>query len=128
MFDLDGTLVQSEKLKALSYAIAAQRLRQLSDPDPKAIEAYREIVGASRDVASSHIMDALELEALLRPVMDQHGVTQPVEVLTAMRKEIRRYGIRPPGPQGQPVASHGGPFAYGQRGRLPHRPGDHVLP
>ena len=88
MFDLDGTLVQSEKLKALSYAIAAQRLRQLSDPDPRAIEAYREIVGASRDVASSHIMDALELEALLRPLMDQHGVTQPVEVLTAMRKEI----------------------------------------
>ena len=88
MFDLDGTLVQSEKLKALSYAIAAQRLRQLSDPDPQAIEAYREIVGASRDVASSHIMDALELEALLRPLMDQHGVTQPVEVLTAMRKEI----------------------------------------
>jgi phosphoglycolate phosphatase-like HAD superfamily hydrolase len=26
MFDLDGTLVQSEKLKAASYAIAAQRL------------------------------------------------------------------------------------------------------
>ena len=25
MFDLDGTLVQSEKLKALSYAMAAQR-------------------------------------------------------------------------------------------------------
>jgi beta-phosphoglucomutase-like phosphatase (HAD superfamily) len=27
MFDLDGTLVQSEKLKAMSYAIATQRLR-----------------------------------------------------------------------------------------------------
>ena len=88
MFDLDGTLVQSEKLKALSYAIAAQRLRQLSEPDPRAIEAYREIVGASRDVASRHIMDTLELETLLRPLMDQHGVTQPVEVLSAMRKEI----------------------------------------
>ena len=88
MFDLDGTLVQSEKLKALSYAIAAQRLQQLSDPDPRAVEAYREIVGASRDVASRHIMDTLELETLLRPLIDQHGVTQPVEVLSAMRKEI----------------------------------------
>ncbi len=29
IFELDGTLVQSEKLKALSYAIAAQRLRGL---------------------------------------------------------------------------------------------------
>ena len=52
MFDLDGTLVQSEKLKARSYAIAVQRLRQLPVPDDRAIEAYREIVGAARDVAS----------------------------------------------------------------------------
>ena len=88
MFDLDGTLVQSEKLKALSYAIATQRLRQLSDPDPRAIEAYREIVGASRDVASRHIMDTLDLESLLQPLIVEHGVTQPVEVLSAMRKEI----------------------------------------
>lgn len=88
MFDLDGTLVQSEKLKALSYATAAQNLQQLSDPDPRAIEAYREIVGASRDVASRHIMDSLDLETLLRPFMDQHGVAEPMEVLSAMRKEI----------------------------------------
>ena len=88
MFDLDGTLVQSEKLKALSYAIASQRLRQLSDPDPRAIEAYREIVGAARDVASRHVMDTLELEAVLRPLMEEHRVTQPVEVLTAMRTAI----------------------------------------
>ena len=27
IFDLDGTLVQSEKLKAMSYAIAVQWLR-----------------------------------------------------------------------------------------------------
>ncbi len=26
MFDLDGTLLQSEKLKSLSYAIAVQRM------------------------------------------------------------------------------------------------------
>ncbi len=63
MFDLDGTLVQSEKLKSLSYAIAVQRLRGLSEPDPRAIEAYREIVGAARDVASRHIMESLGLES-----------------------------------------------------------------
>ena len=47
IFDLDGTLVQSEKLKALSYAIAVQRLRGLAEPEPRAVEAYKEIVGAS---------------------------------------------------------------------------------
>ena len=39
IFDLDGTLVQSEKLKALSYAMAVQRLRGLSEPDQRAVEA-----------------------------------------------------------------------------------------
>ena len=36
-FDLDGTLVQTEKLKALSYAMAVQSLRGLAEPDPRAI-------------------------------------------------------------------------------------------
>ena len=88
MFDLDGTLVQSERLKALSYAMAAQRLRGLSEPDPRAIEAYREIVGAARDVASRHILDSLKLEPDVRPLMSRYGVTEPWEVLTAMRTEI----------------------------------------
>ena len=88
MFDLDGTLVQSEKLKARSYAIATQRLRHLPEPDDRAIEAYREIVGAARDVASRHIMDSLELEADLQPLTAEYGVSEPWEVLAAMRKAI----------------------------------------
>ena len=88
MFDLDGTLVQSEKLKALSYAMAAQRLRRLPEPDERAIEAYREIVGASRDVASRRVMESLKLEPELQPLTAQFGVSEPWEVLSAMRKEI----------------------------------------
>ena len=88
MFDLDGTLVQTEKLKALSYAIAAQRLLAIPEPDNRAIEAYREIVGAARDVASRHIMDSLELEPELSPLTNDYGVSEPWEVLTAMRTEI----------------------------------------
>ena len=88
MFDLDGTLIQSEKLKALSYAIAVQHLHGSTEPDPRAIEAYREIVGAARDVASRHIMESLALESDLRPLMVQHGASEPWEVLSALRKEI----------------------------------------
>ena len=88
MFDLDGTLVQTEKLKALSYAIAVQRLLGLAEPDPRAIEAYREIVGATRDAASTNVMDSLALEDYLRPLMAQYGVSEPRDVLTAMRKAI----------------------------------------
>ncbi len=88
MFDLDGTLVQSEKLKAQSYAIAAQRLLGLPEPDLRAVEAYRERVGAARDVASRHIMETLGLESDLRSLLTEFGVSEAWEVLTAMRKEI----------------------------------------
>ncbi|MCH8191415.1 MAG: HAD family hydrolase [Chloroflexi bacterium] len=88
LFDLDGTLVQTEKLKAQSYAVAVQRIRGLPEPDDRAIEAYREIVGASRDVASRHVMNRLDLEADLRPLVAERGVSEPWEALAAMRKEI----------------------------------------
>ena len=57
IFDLGGTLVQSEKLKAQSYAIAVQRMRNLPEPEPLAIEAYREIVGAAREAATRHVIE-----------------------------------------------------------------------
>ena len=88
LFDLDGTLVQSERLKARSYAIAAQRLGGLDEPDERAVEAYREIVGSERNVSSRHIMEALGLEPLLRPLMADHGDAEPEAVLTRMRLEI----------------------------------------
>ena len=97
IFDLDGTLVQSEKLKALSYAMAAQRLRGLSEPDQRAIEAYREIVGSTREVASRHMTESLGLESDLGTLMVQHGASKPWEVLTAMRTEI--YGDMVADPQ-----------------------------
>jgi len=88
IFDLDGTLVQSEKLKALSYAIAVQNLRGLSEPEPRAIEAYREIVGAAREAATRHIVDSLGLDSDLRPLIDHYAAKEPWEVLAAMRIEI----------------------------------------
>ena len=88
IFDLDGTLVESEKLKAQSYAIAVQRMRVLPEPENRAIEAYRDIVGASRQVASRHVMDSLNLESELQPLVAEYGVTEAWEVLSSMRKEI----------------------------------------
>jgi len=88
IFDLDGTLVQSEKLKALAYAMAVQRIRELPEPDQTAVEAYREIVGADRNVASRHIMEKLGLWNELEPLMSRYGAAEPWEVLTAMRREI----------------------------------------
>ena len=47
VFDLDGTLVETEELKALSYARAAAELR----PDlneGEVTEAFKDLVGLSR--------------------------------------------------------------------------------
>ena len=88
VFDLDGVVVQSEKLKAQAYAIAVQRLRGLPKPDPRAIEAYRTTVGASREVATQFVIDQLDLEPDLRALMAQYKASEPWQVLTAMRTAI----------------------------------------
>lgn len=88
IFDLDGVLVQTEKIKALSYGIAAQRLLNLPRPDKRAIEAYREIVGAARKIATSHVMKKVGLETKLRPLMAGYGVSEPWQVLSTIRVSI----------------------------------------
>ena len=96
IFDLDGTLVQSEKLKAQSYAIAVQRMRGMPEPEQRAIEAYREIVGSAREAATRHVIEKLELESELRPLMAQHGANVPWEVLSVMRTEIYNNMVEDP--------------------------------
>ncbi|MFC2013546.1 HAD family hydrolase [Chloroflexota bacterium] len=81
LFDLDGTLVQTEKLKSLSYAIAVQLVRGSFEPDHRTIEAYKEIIGAPQDSAAQHIMEKLNLEEELRPLMKEYDVNTPAQVL-----------------------------------------------
>jgi len=45
-------------------------------------------VGASRDGASRHLMDRLELGPDLQPLLAEYGVSEAWEVLSGMRKEI----------------------------------------
>ena len=47
VFDLDGTLVETEELKALSYARAATELRPALRED-EVVEAFKDLVGLSR--------------------------------------------------------------------------------
>ncbi len=88
IFDMDGVLVQNEKLKALSVAVAVQRLRGLPEPDPEGIEAYRDSVGASREVVSRHVVDKLGLDKDLRPLLAEYGVSETWEVLGLLRRKI----------------------------------------
>lgn len=88
IFDVDGTLVQTEKLKARAYSIAVQNLLGLDRPDERAIDAYREVVGSGRDAVSRHVMETLGIQEYLLPLMKKYGVEKPEEVLTEMRLSI----------------------------------------
>lgn len=88
VFDLDGTLAETERLKALSYAAAARELRP-DLTDEQVVDAFREFVGQTRDDMARNLTARLGLDEAARPRMAEFGVSQPWQVLSAMR--VRRY-------------------------------------
>ncbi len=61
IFDLDGTLVQTEKLKALSYARAAVELCPHSLSEEEVIEAFKTVVGRSRSEVANYLVERFDL-------------------------------------------------------------------
>ena len=56
IFDLDGTLVQSEHLKAQSYAVAVAELSQGNIGDQEVVDAYREVAGSTRQEVAQFLL------------------------------------------------------------------------
>jgi beta-phosphoglucomutase-like phosphatase (HAD superfamily) len=88
IFDLDGVLVQTEKLKARAYDLAVQEILGTEAPDQRAGQAYAEVIGASRETTSRYVMEKLGLEKPLRAIMGQYGVSTPWDALTVVRYRI----------------------------------------
>ncbi len=61
IFDLDGTLVETELLKAKAYAAVSGDLLGMDGPDERAIDVYRGIVGATDETAARAMVDGLGL-------------------------------------------------------------------
>ena len=61
IFDLDGTLVQTEKLKALSYARAAVELCPRSLSEEEVVEAFKTVVGRSRREVAKYLVERFDL-------------------------------------------------------------------
>jgi HAD superfamily hydrolase (TIGR01509 family) len=87
VFDLDGTLVETEKLKALSYARAATELRpHLDEHEVEAV--FADFVGLSRQEVAVGIMRRLGLEDAAQARMEEFGVEKPWRAYARARLRV----------------------------------------
>ena len=88
IFDLDGTLVQTETLKAESYAKAAIALRPNSLEEGDVIEAFKEVVGFSRSEVAKTLLERFSLEEAAKRKMRAFNVPTPWQAFVQIRMEI----------------------------------------
>jgi beta-phosphoglucomutase len=69
VFDLDGTLVQTEALKAISYARAAKQLKPGLSED-EVISDYDDMIGRSRDEVAQALVQRLGLTVTWEQLID----------------------------------------------------------
>jgi beta-phosphoglucomutase len=95
IFDLDGTLVQTEALKAISYARAAVELR----PDLQAgdvVAGFDDLIGRSRNEVAQTLVERFGLQAAARARAAELGVKEPWEAFVALRLRIYEHMLRDP--------------------------------
>lgn len=88
IFDLDGTLIETEQLKAESYARAAVQLRPGAFSEAEALFAFADFVGGSREEVSKGMMARFGLEDAARARMTEFGASEPWQVYTRLRLQI----------------------------------------
>jgi beta-phosphoglucomutase len=85
IFDLDGTLVQTETLKAISYARAAMELDPDNIREKEVIEKFKDVVGLSRREVATQLMTEFNLEKKARKRLDEFEVSEPWQVYVRIR-------------------------------------------
>ena len=88
IFDLDGTLIDTEPLKARSYARAAVQLKPGFFSEADAVKAFKDFVGGSREEVSKGMLARFGLEDSARALMAEFGVSQPWQVYLHLRLRI----------------------------------------
>ena len=87
VFDMDGTLVETEELKALSYARAAVELRPDLD-EVEVVEAFKDLVGQSRQEVATGLVRRFQLEDAAHARMSEFGVEMSWEAYVQVRLPI----------------------------------------
>jgi beta-phosphoglucomutase len=85
LFDLDGTLIQTEKLIARSYARAVQKLSPEDVGEAVVFEAFKEVVGRSRREVAVFLLEKFSLEGEAFNRMADFGVSSPWQAFVQTR-------------------------------------------
>lgn len=88
IFDLDGTLVQTEILKAKSYAKAVVQLSEDQLTEQKIIDEFKNVVGLSRKEGAVHLMNKFKLEHAAKKRMTDFSVTTPWQAFVQVRLNL----------------------------------------
>lgn len=89
IFDLDGTLVQTERLKAISYARAAVELRPGAVTEEAVLAAFKDVVGLSRSEVATALVERFGLAAAAEARMAEFNVATPWQAYGQIR--LRHY-------------------------------------
>lgn len=85
IFDLDGTLVQTERLKALSYARAVIELCPHNVSESQVIETFKEVVGLPRQKVAQALINKFDLSGKAEQRMLEFGVSTPWQAFIQVR-------------------------------------------
>lgn len=96
IFDLDGTLVQTEKLKALSYAKAAVELCPYQLQEEQVLEAFKKVVGLSRQEVATTLVERFDLAEAAGQRQEEFGVSTPWQAFIQVRLEYYREMLSDP--------------------------------
>jgi HAD superfamily hydrolase (TIGR01549 family) len=88
IFDLDGTLVDTEKLKAISYARAAVQLSPNGLSEMAVLAAFQEVVGLSRREVAIYLLERFGLVEAAAARMGYFGVDAPWQAFIQVRLPI----------------------------------------
>lgn len=88
LFDLDGTLVETEELKAIAHGRAAAALHPDVSEEEVASAYANELVGRSRQEVSTTLLRRFGLEEAARARMEELGEAEPWQVLVHVRRDI----------------------------------------
>jgi beta-phosphoglucomutase len=86
IFDMDGTLVQTEPLKALSHARAVIEFSPLPVTEERVLEASQDLYGISEPLTAQTLMQRFGLDFAIRQRLHEFGVDAPVEAFLAVQR------------------------------------------